>query len=121
MLTTPRTKEEIDEDCAIALAIANAGTWFNRVSNIDGELNIWAQIEKDTPKSKKEQRYEVSPNYVCRRCKRPGHHISKCVTNGDPAFDIVVPRGVAGIPRSFTKDITAEGMNPHSITLLTLL
>lgn len=114
MLTSPVDKkeevEEMDEDAAIAKVVRESCLWVKRaVSNIDVTPSIWLD-EVQINKHKKEIVKKVSPSYVCRRCKRPGHHVKQCITNGDRAFDPVVVRGVAGIPRSFTVDLTPERM-----------
>lgn len=99
-----------DEDIAIAKAIARASSWFDRVSCIEA-IESHSSHGKSTKKTHQKSRTDVSDTYVCRRCNKSGHHITKCITNGDPAFD--KPRmmnGAAGIPQCFIKNITAEGM-----------
>ncbi|KAJ4823665.1 hypothetical protein Tsubulata_019760 [Turnera subulata] len=41
--------------------------------------------------------------YVCRRCRVAGHFIQHCPTNGDPNYDVKVPRLPTGIPKSPTR------------------
>ena len=45
----------------------------------------------------------LPPGYVCNRCRKPGHHIRDCPTNGDKAFDIKTnrmgPQSWAGVPK----------------------
>ncbi|KAL0482800.1 E3 ubiquitin-protein ligase [Acrasis kona] len=48
------------------------------------------------------------PNYLCHRCKKPGHFIQHCPTNGDPRFNIKTVRKPTGIPRSFLRQVTGE-------------
>eukprot|EP00011_Vannellida_sp_DIVA3-517-6-12_P007638 CAMPEP_0114628906 /NCGR_PEP_ID=MMETSP0168-20121206/13074_1 /TAXON_ID=95228 ORGANISM="Vannella sp., Strain DIVA3 517/6/12" /NCGR_SAMPLE_ID=MMETSP0168 /ASSEMBLY_ACC=CAM_ASM_000044 /LENGTH=412 /DNA_ID=CAMNT_0001840327 /DNA_START=118 /DNA_END=1352 /DNA_ORIENTATION=- len=45
------------------------------------------------------------PNYVCHRCGKPGHFISNCPTNGDPAYDKQKARAPIGIPKAFLKPV----------------
>lgn len=47
------------------------------------------------------------PNYICHRCKKPGHWIDQCPTNGDPQFDKVKVRRPTGIPQSMLKSVSA--------------
>jgi Zinc knuckle len=47
------------------------------------------------------------PNYLCHRCKTPGHWIDQCPTNGDLTFDRVKVRAPTGIPRSMLKTVDA--------------
>lgn len=113
MMSTVVVSEEMDEDIAIAKAMQDACFWVKRVTNIDAAPNIWLEEEKPVVqinKHKKELQKIVPPNYICRRCRRPGHHITQCITNGDRTFDPVIVRGVAGIPRSFTSDLATIGM-----------
>lgn len=109
--------EERDENIAIAKAIANASFWVkNAVSAIDAVSYSVNTTTTTTTERNKNDRSTVSQNYICHRCKLPGHHISKCVTNGDRAFDKPIPkRFAAGIPQSFMTNITAEGMRSPSL------
>lgn len=99
-------KESQPEDIAIAKAIQRASHWIENVTPIDAIAQPCI-IKTDNKKYTK----EVPLCYICRRCNRPGHHISKCITNGDPAFD--KPRTIqraSGIPRSFIKVLSSEGI-----------
>ncbi|RDD42076.1 E3 ubiquitin-protein ligase RBBP6 [Trichoplax sp. H2] len=44
---------------------------------------------------------DLPPNYLCYRCGQPGHHISKCPTNGDSRYDVNRLKRPTGIPKSF--------------------
>ena len=43
------------------------------------------------------------PGYICHRCKKPGHFIQNCPTNGDQTFDFKRSYPPTGIPRSFLR------------------
>jgi hypothetical protein len=47
------------------------------------------------------------PNYICFRCRQPGHWINQCPTNGDPAYDVQKVKKATGIPRSMLKTVSA--------------
>ncbi len=104
----------MEEDIAIANAISRSYDWVKyAVSNIDVVPTIWEM--EDTPivqinKNRKEIKKKVAPHYICKRCNKPGHHVSQCITKGDRNFDPVIIRGLAGIPRTFTVNITPEGV-----------
>ncbi|CAN0534275.1 unnamed protein product, partial [Ectocarpus sp. 8 AP-2014] len=42
----------------------------------------------------------LPPNYVCRRCFKPGHFIQDCPTNNDSSYDNTRLKRVVGIPTS---------------------
>ncbi|CAM9269420.1 unnamed protein product, partial [Ectocarpus sp. 12 AP-2014] len=45
----------------------------------------------------------LPPNYVCRRCFKPGHFIQDCPTNNDSSYDNTRLKRVVGIPTSMIK------------------
>uniref|UniRef100_A0A0A9YV23 E3 ubiquitin-protein ligase RBBP6 n=1 Tax=Lygus hesperus TaxID=30085 RepID=A0A0A9YV23_LYGHE len=49
----------------------------------------------------------IPPNYVCKRCHIPGHHIRLCPTNGDKDFETV--KAATGIPRSKMRLVLERG------------
>ena len=48
----------------------------------------------------------LPPNYVCHRCRQPGHLISDCPTNGNPDFDL--KKAPKGIPKNLKKENLPE-------------
>ncbi len=113
MLNTPlELQEQEAENIAIAKAIAASAYWATRFTPIEA-----IAIPTRNAHGKTERIVTIPAHYVCRRCNKPGHHVTKCVTNGDPAFDKPQPRRVAaGIPKSFIQVLTAEGMCRADLT-----
>uniref|UniRef100_A0A8C3JF97 RBBP6 ligase n=1 Tax=Calidris pygmaea TaxID=425635 RepID=A0A8C3JF97_9CHAR len=56
------------------------------------------------------------PSYICFRCRKPGHYIKNCPTNGDKNFK-PIPRikKSTGIPRSFLMEV--EDPNTKGVML----
>lgn len=102
-------EEEEEEDQAIRAAMQYATRWRNGMTCIDA-IEV---AEKRKTKSEP----VISRSYVCRRCKFPGHHISKCPTKGDKAYDKPrEPPRSAGIPRSFLKVVTTKEEEAQALT-----
>lgn len=106
--------KKMDEDQAIRQAIQYASAWRTRMTFIDGDSVAATTTTRENKKS-----HHVMPSaYVCRRCKFQGHHISKCPTNGDRAYDKPRERqGCAGIPRTFLKAVTTKEEEIYALTM----
>ncbi|KAL9653097.1 hypothetical protein ABK040_006315 [Willaertia magna] len=93
------------------------GTLVNSTSNVAGNEQdklqaILQGADKWIPETSNQQQHSTGkkippPNYICHRCKRPGHYIQHCPTNGDPRYNIKTIRKATGIPKSFLKPIEA--------------
>ncbi|KAG2373598.1 hypothetical protein C9374_009836 [Naegleria lovaniensis] len=60
------------------------------------------------------------PNYICHRCKKPGHYIQNCPTNGDPRYDIKTIRRATGIPKSFLTPVETPQVDLLGGSVVTL-
>jgi hypothetical protein len=58
------------------------------------------------------------PQYICHRCRQPGHLINHCPTNGDPRYDFVRVKHSTGIPKTFLVPVSADEASSPG-TLLT--
>lgn len=55
---------------------------------MDGRLDISDDYRNSSSYARRgRSQRPVRPNYICKRCGIPGHHIADCKTNGDPNFD----------------------------------
>ena len=64
------------------------------------------------------------PSYPCKRCGRLGHHVSVCLTNGDPSYDKpLVPMKIHNISSQSivkVKDLTGIDTRNKTVSLYAL-
>lgn len=100
-----RCAQPDDEDLRIRAALNATRNWRSAMDCIDGvRLPPAPQPTQQTGAPHRPERRE----YVCHRCKRPGHLMKACPTRGDQAFDKKIVHTNAGMPLSHFKIVSAE-------------
>ena len=87
-------------------ASANQPQQSNEDERLKAMLNATEQWIPETSSQQhhhSQARRIPPPNYICHRCKKSGHYIQNCPTNGDPKYDIKKIPKATGIPKSFLK------------------
>lgn len=97
---------DAESDRMWAITQGDIGIGRVRVSEVLAELTLNVTgvntSDKNAPTIPLEKRTPPA-SYICHRCKKPGHFIQFCPTNGNAAFDFPKMKKPTGIPRSFLK------------------
>ncbi|EFC49851.1 predicted protein [Naegleria gruberi] len=98
------TEETIGEEQKLRDLANNTGKW---IPDTPSQQQHHSQSKRIPP-----------PNYICHRCKKTGHYIQHCPTNGDARYNIKTIRIPVGIPKSFLQPIEAPKADSNNTVVM---